>query len=334
MTGPANQIPYNRDVWAITKNADSNLLSVETKQVTIGGLFWGIIMNQSDPVEVKIAGLAAAWGAVHIPADEAWRSTEPSFSMNYPLVDQVDSVQVDISKSSQDVVGVATFTYYFRYFLQGILPPNTNGIRVVVENSCGPQVFTYQVDGEEAVYLGQADVHETKYDHLVHTATIGELVSYSTAKMEADNATKKSPYTGLPLADDFCTKTLKVYPSSSIEDEYHTNQPAIFASVAALIFIATSLIFLFYDWYVSHRQKIVMGRAKASGAIVDSLFPENVRDQLYEEQREGDSPGKAGAFSGYKNDSTFTDSAGDASAMKPRPIAQVYEGQFRCFRRC
>ena len=330
MTGPSNPIPYNRDIWAIEKNVASNLNAIQTKKVTMTGLFWGIIMNQSDPVEVYVAGLAADWGAARLPIDEAWRSREPSFYLEFPMIDSLDAVQVDISNSSQEVVGVASFVFYFRSFLEGILPPKTKGIRVVVENSCGPQVFTYQVDGEEAVYLGQTDVHESKYDHLMHKATIGELVSYSTTKLGSGNYTnKKSSYTGLPLADDFCPKTLKVYPSSSIEDEYHTNQPALFASVAALIFIATSLIFLSYDWYVAHRQRIVMGRAKASGAIVDSLFPEAVRDQLYEEQRDVDTPGKTSGFNTFKNDGTLMSSVPESPIEKSRPIAQVYEGKFQ-----
>ena len=42
-------------------------------------------------------------------------------------------------------------------------------------------------------------------------------------------------------------------------------------------------VFLLYDRYVEHRQKVVLSTAVKSNAIVSSLFPENVRDRLMDE---------------------------------------------------
>jgi class 3 adenylate cyclase len=53
--------------------------------------------------------------------------------------------------------------------------------------------------------------------------------------------------------------------------------------VVAMVFLFTSVIFVTYDLCVGRRQRIVMDRALASGAIVNSLFPEQVRKQLYQE---------------------------------------------------
>jgi hypothetical protein len=44
-----------------------------------------------------------------------------------------------------------------------------------------------------------------------------------------------------------------------------------------------SLVFVLYDCLVARRQRIVMKRALASGAIMTSRFPSQVRDQLYKE---------------------------------------------------
>lgn len=63
------------------------------------------------------------------------------------------------------------------------------------------------------------------------------------------------------------------------------------------------------------RQRIVMERALASGAIVSSLFPEKVKQQLYEEHKQDH---KAETLKGFfaNNDS--------ASAMSSKPIADLF----------
>jgi hypothetical protein len=66
-----------------------------------------------------------------------------------------------------------------------------------------------------------------------------------------------SPYTGLPWADAFCPKTLMVNPSQTMENDNITYNPIIISASAALIFIFTLLVFLFYDLLVARRQRIV-----------------------------------------------------------------------------
>ena len=121
------------------------------------------------------------------------------------------------------------------------------------------------------------DIHDTKYDKYVYSATFGEA-------MDARSAGRESHYTGLPLDDDYCTRYLSIYPSQEMEDRFRSDDPFLFSMVAAGIFLFTSLVFIVYDLTVARRQRIVMDRALASGAIVNSLFPAAVRDQMYEEK--------------------------------------------------
>jgi hypothetical protein len=146
------------------------------------------------------------------------------------------------------------------------LPQNSNGVYVVLEHTCGKgQAFTYRLDGSDTTYLGVGDLHDPKYDDLGFSATLSEL-------MDTTKSDRDSTYTGLPLADDFCDKTLKVYPSQDMEDDYKTMKPVLFTVIAAFIFVFTSVVFVTYDLLVARRQKIiVMDRALASGAIVSSL---------------------------------------------------------------
>ena len=125
-----------------------------------------------------------------------------------------------------------------------------------------------------------------------------------------------SHYTGLPIEDDICTKTMRIYPSHTMEDEYRTSSPLVATIVAAFIFLFTTLVFLVYDCIVARRQKIVLGRALASGAIVNSLFPEKVRKELYRERQvEQEQEHKQAEFL-RKNEKT---------APSHRPIAHMHE---------
>jgi class 3 adenylate cyclase len=138
------------------------------------------------------------------------------------------------------------------------------------------QTFTYRIDGPVATYLGPGDRHDPSYDYLMVSADVANYVN-----TKASPATRA--YTTVNLNDEYLAYKLRVYPSSKNEDVYLTNEPVIFTVVVAMVFLFTSVIFVTYDLFVGRRQRIVMDRALASGAIVNSLFPEQVRKQLYQE---------------------------------------------------
>lgn len=269
ITGPGNPVPFNGDIFALPRNAPGSALAITSKKITMGETFWGIIANFSDPFEIYVQQLAADWGSNFIPPDE--RPDEPSFQLNFPVIDAVDSVTVDIEDDSLEVVGVMTITYYFRSFLRDILPPKTTGVVVVVENACENQVFSYLLDGPTTKYLGQEDFHDESYNYLLHSVTLSDLLQVTR---------EESPYTGLPFESETCPKTLNVYASKEYEDGFRTIKPVLFTCITVFIFIFTSSIFIFYDWYVGRRQRILADKAKASGAIVSSLFPEAYHDRL------------------------------------------------------
>jgi hypothetical protein len=107
----------------------------------------------------------------------------------YPIIDAVDSIQIDLHEE-HDVVGVLTFILYWRELINNILPVNSNGVIVVVENACD-QVFTYQLNGPDTVFLGPGDQHDPKYDYLGRTSSLFEL-------MDGSKVGQTSSYTGVP----------------------------------------------------------------------------------------------------------------------------------------
>lgn len=186
----------------------------------------------------------------------------------YPIFDSLNPL-------TRKVSGMFSTTLYWRVYFSQILPTSARGIICVLSNNFN-QTMSYLVDGPDVYYLGPSDMHDSKYDHLVQTADVNEYISNIMSK------TTKS-YTSVDLNNDFGRYKLHVYPSLETEMEFTNSLPVYHTIVVAGVVLFTSTVFLLYDYLVRRRQKKVMDRAVASGAIVSSLFPDKVRDQLYKQ---------------------------------------------------
>jgi class 3 adenylate cyclase len=154
-------------------------------------------------------------------------------------------------------------------------PPFFAHSDVVLENACG-QVYTYKVLGEEVIYLGKGDLHDTDFEDMVATTDLLQFLGI-------ENSVKR--YHGVPL-NDFCHYTLRVYPSKQMEQEYLSVRPWIFVILVVVIFLFTIGIIIYYDWQVDKRQVMVMMEVKKTSAIVSSIFPSAVRKRLYDGEDE------------------------------------------------
>ena len=56
----------------------------------------------------------------------------------------------------------------------------------------------------------------------------------------------------LGVVDNLITYQLEIYPSLAFETQYVKNSPAIYTTIVAMIFLATSGIFLLYDLAVKY----------------------------------------------------------------------------------
>jgi hypothetical protein len=82
---------------------------------------------------------------------------DPMSSVYLPVFESYDESKVPVGV----IVAVINWAGYF----ENIFPPNSAGVIIVLENTCdGP--FTYEIDGSEVIYLGQGDLHDTRWDHL------------------------------------------------------------------------------------------------------------------------------------------------------------------------
>jgi hypothetical protein len=82
--------------------------------------------------------------------------------MFYPIIADDDHGG---GNSGGKVVGSFSITFFFREFIENILPHGSDGIILVFGNSHG-QTFTYRLDGPYATYMGRGDLHDTKYNYM------------------------------------------------------------------------------------------------------------------------------------------------------------------------
>eukprot|EP00980_Cylindrotheca_fusiformis_P031272 scaffold26108_cov132-Cylindrotheca_fusiformis.AAC.1 len=224
-----------------------------------------------------------------------------------PVFDRADTADED-----RRVVGAISLRLdwldYFKNLFHGV--DSDVRLIVVLKNSCPPSrddlaishhVVTYQIDGSNAIVLGQEDLHNPKYDSLEVTETFIDLgIDHS------------------EVPDGLCvpTSTLHVYPSEAMEKKYETHNRTIYTSVVVIIFSFTVLVFLLYDFVVGRLQKKVMDRINKQDMIVANVFPSNIRDRLYQAQ------GNALLQSQMVDQST--NSVGSENEMGAAPLADLF----------
>lgn len=202
-------------------------------------------------------------------------SNEPFSDFMYPVI--LDDVNNDDPSSndtkSSVVVGTLDTTIYWRDFLFNQLPESSRGIVVVFENTCRPS-FTYQIFGQTATYLGRDDHHNHQYDSYQIMTHLNEAVASTISQDDTQR------YTGVSLDTEVCPFTISIYPSDTYVNMYTSNDPIIFAAAIVCIFAFVTVIFLIYDRHVEKRQQYILDSATKTSAVVSSLFPSAVRDQM------------------------------------------------------
>jgi CHASE domain len=243
-----------------------------------------------------------------VPRDEEQDMHPHSF-----ILDPVFRALNDVAKvRDNDIVGFLVGVIGWEIFFSGILNDGSNGVIVVVRNTCGNK-FTYCIEGPRAVFLGNDDLHDHKYNHLVKTAPFAKFLQVNASDVY-----------------DHCEYDLAIYPSRAMEDQFASNKPLLYSTAVVLIFLGTTFVFLMFDFAVAIRQRRVAAKARRADALVSSLFPSNVREQLLKDaddhiQREEDAQKKLRLRLTASMSSTFSGTNGSmAHAKNSRPIADLF----------
>jgi class 3 adenylate cyclase len=223
----------------------------------------------------------------------------------------------ELHDNSSAIVGILVAVLPWDRYLVNLLPESASSVTCILKNTCG-QAFTYRLDGNSSIYMGEGDFHDSAYD------------STETPIYFHDRDAEIRPST--------CQYSLHLYASKELEDAYHTSVPLILAVAIAATFTFMMFTFFTYDRFVRRRNDKIVSAAVRSRAIVSSLFPSNVRDRLYAEQSDPSNhrllkdQGTKSRLKDYLIDNSFfgreeiveDDNDDDGFMFKSRPIADLF----------
>ena len=174
-------------------------------------------------------------------------------------------------------VGVATVDVSVESYFTALFPTNSHLVMAVLRNSCNQEITVKPaVDLRSLVILGKGDLHDTSYNSLAAGTSFQDFEAYAFSNSDELNDTPQEEL-------DYCRYRLDVYPTNEFEEFHKTNKPFTYAAITAVVFLFTTLVFAFYDVLVRKRQEKVMESAMRTQNIVAQLFPQNVRDRLYDQ---------------------------------------------------
>jgi len=108
-----------------------------------------------------------------------------------------------------------------------------------------------------------------------------------------------------------------------LKETYITNGPWFYTIGVVAIFAFASFIFVLYDYTVETRQRTVMRNALKTNAIVSSLFPAQIANQLIENKEVNEK--KGGYMSNKQRLKTFLNDGADKSTMgHEKPMADLF----------
>eukprot|EP00980_Cylindrotheca_fusiformis_P002072 scaffold463_cov92-Cylindrotheca_fusiformis.AAC.1 len=189
---------------------------------------------------------------------EYGRYKGPGVMIQYPILAP--------EPGNRTVVAILSMIARWDSFILPNMPPDPDGLIVVISNSCEQQV-TFSLTDVDVIHLGDGDMHEAEYESL---------------RREFYFTPTESPISGITMTRNYCPYTVAVYPSATMRDKFETDEPVLFAGGVAGIFFFALLVFLFYDFLVERRQRFLAATASKSNAIVTALFPQIVRDRMFE----------------------------------------------------
>eukprot|EP00980_Cylindrotheca_fusiformis_P024920 scaffold12726_cov148-Cylindrotheca_fusiformis.AAC.1 len=184
---------------------------------------------------------------------------------NYGKVTVESQIMQPITENGKLVGVIILVLPWIDYFQNLYVDGLTDTIAVI-------RKLSYLINSTSAVFLGQLDAHDPKYDDL--------LVSRVILDVEVEES---------ELPEGVCvpTLTLSLYPTEELEVSFQTPTPTLYTLVVVAIFFFTSLVFVLYDYFVGRRQRKFMARIKRQDQIVSNVFPAAIRDRLYEDEQKG-----------------------------------------------
>jgi hypothetical protein len=180
---------------------------------------------------------------------------------------------------NRQVVAVTVAPFLWKSYMFNTYGRGTRGITAVFKNPCGPS-FTYELDEDDVVFIGNHDIHTKYYEHLKKTAEVSALLE----KAGYDDSIE-----GFSLGDEYeCQYSVSAFPSAVYMNQHTTNGAVVVTTTAVVIFGFVFLLFLCYGVFTEHRLESLNAKASRTQKLVNTLFPKEVQERMFRNSIERD----------------------------------------------
>ncbi|CAB9514142.1 Receptor-type guanylate cyclase gcy [Seminavis robusta] len=210
--------------------------------------------------EFKLGGIVFSTAA-----HDAFHSKIKGSSSDFPHGQYLHPVHRQVANPDSDVVAILELIVGFDVSMRNLLPDTVKGLVAVLSNTCG-QIYTYEISGRDAFYVGPEDLHDTQFD---------------VYRREFDLAFLTHP--NASSTPGHCVYKMELYPSTVFKDQYYGSTPIGFTVAVALTFVLIAVVFVCYDVFVQRRNTNMIYNAAKTSALVTSMFPRHIRDQLMQQ---------------------------------------------------
>jgi hypothetical protein len=224
----------------------------------------------------NVAQLSKVVDVSKILGGEQW--TKPESLLVQPILRSY--VGTTTTSDVGQIVANIVAAFSWDNFLANLYATDHDPMITVIHPNCGTDEsdipFSYQLNGPDVIYLGQGDFHDTKFDDIVVVVDVDDAVGITLSGTTSED--------GDDLMEGQCDYTISIYPTVAFEESSTSNAPVIYTTIVVLMFTILATVFMFYDIGATRRQREAQEEAARSNAIVNSLFPAEIRDRLLQEE--------------------------------------------------
>ena len=181
-----------------------------------------------------------------------------------------------------------------RTALKAMTETRTDGLVVSLHSTCQPEhegLHSFLVDNNDFVYTGHTLIKDKE-----GMPSIRERTDFESFRMILDRSRRSSSLPHSHQQSDgettpSCLFSISIHPSDEWEEQNkNQDMPVMYAWTLPGVFLVIAIIFCLCQRCMEHQLKIIADKANKSSALVNSLFPPNVRDRMFDEQSQHQYP--------------------------------------------
>mmetsp|Transcript_12927 Transcript_12927/g.30656 ORF Transcript_12927/g.30656 Transcript_12927/m.30656 type:complete len:1240 (-) Transcript_12927:54-3773(-) len=212
--------------------------------------------------------------------DEQTTKARPQSYLAQPVYNDFQDVGASDSSS---IVGYLVALLPWDNFFRNIIPDGVHTLDVVLSNDCG-DVSTLQVRGPDVTVISDTeDVHDSQFDSMVIRHTFGQVPTRWASSSSNDDEDHRRRLQSVEQTNSsfWCTFDFAIYPTAEFQAQSEDDdETTLYPLGIVMIFVFTTAVFLLHDTFIARRQARIEETAARSNAIVQSLFPAQVRERL------------------------------------------------------